>query len=316
MEQLRVGTRGSALALWQAEWVAARLRALHPGLEVTIVPIKATADARPDVPISRLGTKGLFTGTIEAALLASEIDLAVHSLKDMASATVPGLHIVAIPVREDPRDALVTSQGDSIAALPAGARVGTGSPRRRAQLHHVRPDLELVEIRGNVDTRLRKLREGDYDALVLAAAGLHRLGRRDAISCYLDPQVMLPAGGQGAIAVQARLEDERATKLAGGLDDRAARACCTAERRVQEILEGGCKVPIGTLAVLRGDILSLEAMVASEDGQHYARTRADGSADDPYALAERVAQLLRGQGADDILRQARATTNQEGKASD
>lgn len=307
MERIVIGTRGSALALWQTQWVADQLRAAHGDLEVEIATIVAPADAAPDVPIARLGTKGLFTKTLEDALLAGRIDLAVHSLKDLAAEMPPGLTLAAIPAREDPRDALISPAATTLDDLPAGARVGTSAPRRRAQLLHLRPDLELCEIRGNVDTRLRKLTEGQYDALVLAAAGLHRLQRQQAITAHLDPAVLLPAGGQGALGVQARAGDRRVLALAAVLADHAATLCCQAERRLQEILEGGCRVPIGALATLDGSTLTLEAVVATEDGAMLVRETASGSAEESHALAEHLAQCLLERGARDILRRVRAS---------
>ena len=321
MDSLTIGTRGSALALWQAEWVAEQLRRRHAGLEVRLERIVAPADAVPDVPIAQIGTKGLFTKTLEDALLDGRIDVAVHSLKDLASVSPEWLTLAAIPVREDPRDALVTTapatlnpQGAvaqsalnmsaTLDLLLPGARVGTGAPRRRAQLLHLRPDLRLLDVRGNVDTRLRKLHEGQYDALILAAAGLHRLGRGDAITAYLDPSALLPAGGQGALGIQARAGDARVYELVTPLADRAATLCCTAERRLQEVLEGGCRVPIGALARLDGETLTLDAVVASEDGALLRRDSFSGPAADPRGLGERLAARLLAQGAGEILARA------------
>jgi hydroxymethylbilane synthase len=301
-----IGTRGSALALSQAEWVAAELRRHHAGLDVRLERIMAPADATPDVPIALLGTKGLFTKTLEDALLDGRIDVAVHSLKDLASVSPPGLSLAAIPRREDPREALVSTFPGGLDALPSRARVGTGAPRRRAQLLRLRPDLQILDVRGNVDTRLRKLHEGQYDALVLAAAGLHRLGRRDAITAYLEPAVMLPAGGQGALGIQVRADDAHVHDLVAPLTDRATTLCCTAERRLQEALEGGCRVPVGTLALLDGDTLILDAMVASEDGTLLVREGLTGPAGDPRAVGERLAERLLAQGAAEILHTGRA----------
>jgi hydroxymethylbilane synthase len=305
-ESIIIGTRGSALALWQAEWVAAELRRRHAGLEVHLERIVAPADAAPEVPIERLGTKGLFTKTLEDALLDGRIDVAVHSLKDLASVSPPGLTLAAIPPREDPRDALVAPTATSLDGLPTGARVGTSAPRRVAQLLHLRPDLRVLAVRGNVDTRLRKLAAGEYDALMLAAAGLHRLGRSDAITAYLDPDVIVPAGGQGALGVQARADDVRVLALVAPLADRATTLCCTAERRLQEVLEGGCRVPIGALARLDGTTLTLDGVVASEDGTRLVRNRLDGPFEDPQGLGERLAARLLAHGAAEILQTVRA----------
>ena len=305
-DSIIIGTRGSALALWQAEWVAAELRRRHAGLEVRLERIIAPADAAPDIPIAQMGTKGLYTKTLEEALLAGHIDVAVHSLKDLASVSPPGLSLAAIPKREDPREALVSTFPGGLDALPSRARVGTSAPRRRAQLLHMRPDLEILDVRGNVDTRLRKLHQGQYDALILAAAGLHRLGRRDAITAYLDPAVMVPAGGQGALGIQVRADDAGTHDLVAPLADRATTLCCTAERRLQEALEGGCRVPIGALAHLDGETLTLDAVVASEDGTHLVRAGLSGPAGDPHPLGERLAERLLAQGAAEILRAGRA----------
>ena len=300
---LVIGTRGSALALWQAEWVAVELRRRHPDLDVRLQRISSTADAAPNVPLAELGTKGVFTKTLEDALLDGRIDLAVHSLKDLGSVLPPGLMLAAIPPREDPREALVLPLPvrGSLDGLPQGARVGTSAPRRRAQLRHLRPDLTLLDVRGNVDTRLRKLREGQYDALVLAAAGLRRLGFDDAIASSIDPTVVLPAGGQGALGLECRAGDDRTHVLVGPLNDPTTMACCTAERRMQEVLEGGCRVPIGALAREEGDTLTLTGVVASEDGLRFVRDTMSGPAGAAMGLGERLAQRLLDAGADKIL---------------
>ena len=306
MDTLTIGTRGSALALWQAEWVAATLRRHHPDLDVRLRRIVSTGDAEPNVPLAELGTKGVFTKTIEDALLDGRIDVAVHSLKDLGSVLPPGLTLAAIPPREDPRDALVLPLGQhgSLDTLPIGARVGTSAPRRRAQLRHLRHDLTLLDVRGNVDTRLRKLRDGYYDALVLAAAGLRRLRLDDAISAYIDTSTLLPAGGQGALGIETRAGDARVRALVSLLDDAATMACCTAERRMQDVLEGGCRVPIGALARHDGETLTLQGVVASEDGKLFVRAMLKGPASDPAALGEQLAQRLLAAGADKILREA------------
>ena len=308
MDTIIIGTRGSALALWQAEWVATELQRRHPNLDVRLQRIVSTGDAEPTVPLAELGTKGVFTKTIEDALLAGRIDVAVHSLKDLGSVLPPGLTLVAIPPREDPRDALVLSLGwqGSLDTLPLGARVGTSAPRRRAQLLHLRPDLTLLDVRGNVDTRLRKLREGHYDALVLAAAGLRRLRLDAAISAYIDTSTLLPAGGQGALGIETRAGDARTRALVSPLNDAETMACCTAERRMQETLEGGCRVPIGALARLDGETLTLTGVVASEDGRLFVRDTIAGPAGDPAALGAQLARQLLTAGGDQILQGVRA----------
>lgn len=290
-----IGSRGSQLALWQARWVAEQL----PGAE--IVTIKTTGDKITDVPLARAGgTKALFTKEIEEALLEGRIDLAVHSLKDMPAQIDPRLTIAAVPVREDPRDALV---GRKLAGLPAGAVVGTSSVRRAAQLRHLRPDLRIENLRGNVETRLRKLDDGRYDAIVLAAAGLRRLGLDARITELLDPEVMCPAIGQGALAIEARADDEQTLRVLAPLDNAAARAETTAERALLLDLGGGCQVPVGGLARLIGDLLRITAVVASPNGAQLIRVSLEGPASDPAGLGRRAAQELLSRGADRILEQ-------------
>ena len=294
-----IGSRGSPLALWQARWVAAQL----PGAEIAV--IKTTGDKITDVPLAQVGgTKGLFIKEIEEALVEGRIDLAVHSLKDVPAQIDPRLIIAAIPAREDPRDALV---GRSLSELPKGARVGTSSLRRAAQLRHLRGDLQLEELRGNVDTRLRKLDEGRYDAIVLAAAGLSRLGLEGRIAERLDPEVMCPAIGQGALAIETRAGDGETRKLLAPLDDPAARAETTAERALLAALGGGCQLPLGGSARLAGDRLRLTAVVASPDGAELVRVTLGGPASDPAELGRRAAEDLLRRGADRILQQVYAS---------
>lgn len=298
-----LGTRGSALALWQSEWVAAALHRLAPTVDVEITRISSVADRLPETPITELGTKGVFTKTLEDALFDGRIDMAVHSLKDLASDLPPGLTLAAVPPREDPRDVLVSALASSLETLPPGSRVGSSAPRRVAQLAHLRPDLVYLPIRGNVDTRLRKLDDGEYDALILAAAGLHRLGYARRITAYIEPGLMLPAGGQGALGIEARGDDAGLLALLALLNDAPTVACVTAERRLQAVLEGGCRVPIGALAHVApvGDTLTLDAVVASEDGHVLIRDSLTGPLDAPGSLGERVAQALLEKGAGAIL---------------
>ena len=294
-----IGSRGSPLALWQARWVAAQL----PGAEIAV--IKTTGDKITDVPLAQVGgTKGLFIKEIEEALVEGRIDLAVHSLKDVPAQIDPRLIIAAIPAREDPRDALV---GRSLPELPKGARVGTSSLRRAAQLRHLRGDLQVEELRGNVDTRLRKLDEGRYDAIVLAAAGLSRLGLEGRIAERLDPEVMCPAIGQGALAIETRAGDGETRKLLAPLDDPSARAETTAERALLAALGGGCQLPLGGSARLAGDRLRLTAVVASPDGAELVRVTLGGPASDPAELGRRAAEDLLRRGADRILQQVYAS---------
>jgi len=290
-----IGSRGSALALWQANWVRQRLEA--PGERWRIEIIKTTGDKIADVPLAQVGTKGLFTKEIDEALLDERIDLAVHSLKDLPTELPRGLAIAAIPEREDARDALV---GARLAELAPGAKVGTSSLRRVAQLHAVRPDLAVESVRGNVDTRLRKLGDGQYDALVMAAAGLRRLGLESRIAEFLPVDVMCPAVGQGALAIATREEGD-AAQACRRLDDAATRLAVEAERAVLASLGGGCQVPIGAYGRIDGDRLDLVALVASPDGARVIRRNASGPAHCGLAIGEDLGRRLLDAGAREIL---------------
>lgn len=289
-----IGSRGSQLALWQANHIAACLRKL--GVETRLEIIKTTGDKITDVPLAQVGGKGLFTKEIEEALLAGTIDLAVHSLKDMPTGLPEGLTLAAIPEREDPRDALI---GRPLAELGAGSRVGTSSLRRAAQLHALGRGLITENLRGNVDTRLRKLDEGHYDAIVLAAAGLRRLGWTERIRELIDPEVMCPAAGQGALAIETRDDGGEGHAIAGKLDHAATNSAVTAERSLLATLEGGCQVPIGAHARFDGDVLQLMAVVASPDGARVMRDRAHGR--DAVALGRELGERMLAAGARDIL---------------
>lgn len=294
---LVIGSRGSQLALWQAHWVRARLEEL--GEECRIEIIHTTGDKITNVALSKVGTKGLFTKEIEEALLAGSIDLAVHSLKDMPTEMPQGLVLAATPVREDPRDALV---GKRLGDLPQGARVGTSSLRRSAQLRAVRPDLSIENIRGNVDTRLRKLDEGQYDAILLASAGLRRLGWQDRIAELLNPEVMCPAVGQGALAIETRDDDGRAFRVCRRLEDATTRICVTAERAVLAALGGGCQVPIGAYAVTEDPgAVQIQAVVISPDGGEVVRKTARGASADAGRLGSELGQELLASGGREIL---------------
>jgi hydroxymethylbilane synthase len=292
---LVIGSRGSQLALWQARWVQARLAEL--GLESRIEIIKTTGDKVVSVPLSSVGGKGLFTKEIEDALLAREVDLAVHSLKDLPTEIPPGLQITAIPQREDPRDAMV---GRRLSELREGAKVGTSSLRRSAQLRRLRPDLQVESVRGNVDTRLRKLDEGQYESIVLAAAGLTRLGWSSRIAEFLDPEVMCPAVGQGALAVETRIGENACQAL----DDAATRAAVTAERAVLSALGGGCLTPIGAHARVEGEQLRLMAIVLSVDGAQSVRGQADGMVGDAQRIGRELGEKLLKEGAARLLDRA------------
>ena len=296
---VRIGTRASELALRQARQVAAALAAV--GVASELVTYTTVGDRRLDQPLSAIGAKGLFTAELEADLLAGRTDCCVHSLKDLPTDSPPGLAVVAQLRREDPRDALVVAPGvraRSLAELPAGARVGTSSLRRRAQLLAARPDLDVRELRGNVPTRLRKVDEGQVDAAILAAAGLHRLELAARIAAYLDAPAWLPAAGQGAIAVQARASDDRLGALLAGLDDPPTSRATAAERAFLAGLEGGCQVPIGALVTPDGTLHGLIADVTGRRVLHGAT--ALGA--DPATAGRALAAELRGRGADDILR--------------
>jgi hydroxymethylbilane synthase len=308
-ETLRLGTRGSPLALWQAGEVERRLLERRPRLRIVREILKTPGDRVVDQALYRIGDKGLFTKDVESALAAGTIDLAVHSLKDLPTALAPGLVLAAVLEREDPRDALVSS-GARLDELPPSARVGTSSLRRRAQLLALRPDLRIVEVRGNVATRLEKAERGECEAVVLARAGLLRLGLEGRVVEVFDPERMLPAVGQGVVAVEAREDDASTRELAASIDDRATRLAATAERTLLARLEGGCQVPVGALAAPTGDELVLTALVAALDGRD--RVRASSSAkvateSDARALGESVAEKLLAGGAREVLDRIRAS---------
>jgi hydroxymethylbilane synthase len=300
---IRVGTRGSDLALSQARHIIALLERHHPGVDFRIVEVSTRGDRDRETPLHRAGGVGLFVKGLEVALLDDEIDLAVHSLKDMPSRVPPDLALAAVPRRADPRDTLVSAAGGTLMDLPPGAWVGTGSPRRRAQILALRPDLQVVGIRGNVDTRLRKLFAGDYDAVVLAAAGLIRLGREGAVTEWLSPQVLLPAAGQGALAVEIRADDEETRALAAAANHQAAWAAARAERSFMARLGAGCHVPAAAYAVVEGDEgrLWLRGLVASHDGQTMIRAERRGAMDAADGLGRAVAEDLLQRGAGELL---------------
>jgi hydroxymethylbilane synthase len=293
---LVIGSRGSQLALWQARWVSSRLA--DAGIESRIEIIKTTGDKVTSVPLANVGGKGLFTKEIEDALLAGQVDLAVHSLKDLPTEVPDGLEITAIPQREDPRDAMV---GSTLAGLRRGAKVGTSSLRRTSQLRRLRPDLEIESVRGNVDTRLRKLDEGQYDAIVLAAAGLTRLGWAARIAEALEPEVMCPAVGQGALAVETRADDGPAQRVCRSLDDADTRAAVTAERALLAALGGGCSTPIGAHGRVEATRLRLTAVVLSADGSEAVRDSLEGSAAEPERIGRELGNKLLAHGAARIL---------------
>jgi len=301
MPRLRLATRESALALWQTEHVAARLRALHPGLEVELVPMTTRGDQILDRALAAVGGKGLFLKELEVAMLEDRADAAVHSLKDVPMELDGPFVLPAILERADPRDAFVSNRHASLDALPEGARVGTSSLRRQAQLRALRPDLELVDLRGNVNTRLAKLDAGQYDAIVLACAGLQRLGFESRMAERLAPQRLLPAVAQGAIAIECRDGDGVTARWLRGLDDAATRTCVEAERAMNRALHGSCHVPVAGFAELSGSRLHLRGLVGRVADGRLLRAEAEGPAADPQALGRHVAEALLAQGAGDLL---------------
>jgi hydroxymethylbilane synthase len=298
---VRVATRGSLLALTQTGWVVDRLKEANPGVDFELITFKTVGDKVLDVALSQIGGKGLFTKELEDALLGGKADIAVHSLKDMPTEFPEGLILGCIPPREDPRDVVITVDGTQFMDLPAGTLVGTSSLRRLAQLRAHRPDLEYVSIRGNVDTRLRKLQEGQVGALIMAAAGLHRAGFTARITEYLEPEFCLAAPGQGALAIEIRDRDSAIGAIVGRLHDRETALQIDAERTLLARLQGGCQVPIGAYATLAGDRLHLEGLIASPDGTKVIRYAAEGSTGDARMLGDQVAVWLLEHGGAEIL---------------
>lgn len=317
MKRLRIGTRGSALALWQANHVAEELKRLH-GAETELIRIRTSGDRLQSATAAQIneqigsesGAKGIFIKEIEEELLAEQIDLAVHSMKDVPTETPPGLSFAAITRREDPRDCLISRNGETLEALAKGARIGTSSLRRQAQLRHHRPDLDVTELRGNVDTRLKKLERGEFDGIVLAVAGVNRLGLAGKITQILDEGVMLPAVGQGALGIETRISDTETARLVAVLDDGESRICIAAERSVLQALQGGCQIPLGVLGSLRGGELHLEAGVFSAAGSEYVRCSENGPPEEAHEIGQRLATVLIEAGADKLLRRAGRSVGQ------
>ncbi len=300
MKPLRIGTRGSILARWQAEFVRKQLFQLA-GVEPEIVIIKTSGDQNQHDALTEMGGKGIFIKELEEALLAETVDLAVHSVKDIPTETPGRLFFPAVCRRDDVRDCLISNSGATLAQLKQGARVGTGSLRRQAQLLHFRPDFDIRELRGNVDTRLRKVESGQYDAIILSKAGLDRLGWAHKITEPLSTEISLPAVGQGAIAVQSRVADTQAAEILSKLDDPETRTAIMAERALLSTMQGGCSVPLGAWARVERNELVMEAVVCSVDGVRYVRRQATASPDQAVELGQRVAQLLIESGAREIL---------------
>jgi hydroxymethylbilane synthase len=301
MDVIRIGTRGSPLAVWQAEWVRSRLLALHPQYKVELTKIKTTGDKILDVPLAQVGGKGLFVKEIETALLEGRIDLAVHSMKDMPAQVPSGLCIGVVPERENPLDILIARNGYLFKDLPQGAKIGSSSLRRGAQVRHIRPDMTVHPLRGNLDTRIRKLDTEGLDAIVLAAAGVKRLGLEAHITEYLPETIMLPAIGQGALAIEVREDDDATRNLIAPMDHRDTRLAVESERAFLSRLEGGCQVPIAAHAKIAGDAIELTGLVAEVNGSVLLRDTITGSVDKHEALGVELANKLLDQGGRKIL---------------
>ncbi|QJD28878.1 hydroxymethylbilane synthase [Methylococcus geothermalis] len=308
---LRIATRKSPLALWQAEYVASRLQAAHPGLRVELVGMTTRGDKLLDAPLAKVGGKGLFVKELEQGMLEGVADIAVHSMKDVPVEFPEGLHLAAILERDDPRDALVSTRYRNFAELPADARIGTSSLRRQCQLKSRLPACTLYDLRGNVNTRLAKLDAGEFDAIVLAAAGLKRLGLHGRIAETLAPEHSLPAIGQGAIGVECRSEDTRTNALLEPLHHQPTAWCVLAERAMNRRLNGGCQVPIAGFAQREGDTLRLRGLVGNPDGSGIIEAEATGHVSAAEALGEQVAEELLGYGADEILRRVYAAPQRQ-----
>lgn len=298
---LRIATRQSRLALWQAEHVAARLREAHPGLAVTLAPMTTQGDRILDRALAEVGGKGLFIKELELAMTEGRADIAVHSMKDVPSEMPPGMTLASMLPRADPRDAFVSVRHASFALLPKGARVGTSSLRRQSQLKYARPDLEIITLRGNVDTRLRKLDEGQYDAIILAAAGLVRLGLDRRITHFFDIDQCVPAVGQGVVGIECRADDERSLRLVRALNDAMAWQCCEAERAFAHRLQGSCQSPIAGLAEIEGTELRLRGVIGSPDGRELYRGSNAGPIAAAASLGAQLAERLLDAGARNLL---------------
>ncbi len=310
---VRIATRKSALALWQAEYVKAQLEHFHTDITVELVPMTTKGDIILDTPLAKVGGKGLFVKELEVAILEGRADIAVHSMKDVPVDFPPGLGLEVICPREDPRDAFVSNHYQSLSDLPHGATVGTSSLRRQCQLKAMRPDLNILDLRGNVNTRLRKLDEGNYDAIILAAAGLIRLEMTERITDFIEPETMLPANGQGAVGIECRTDDEQIKSLLAPLEDTDTRHRVLAERAMNKALEGGCQVPIGSYAIIeqtaQGAQLYLRGLVGALDGSQIIHSAIRGNLEQGQTLGETLAQNLLAQGANTILQQVYDTNN-------
>ncbi len=298
---IRIATRKSPLAMWQAEHVAAELKKAHPGIEVELLGMSTQGDKILDTPLAKIGGKGLFVKELEQGMLEGRADIAVHSMKDVPVVLPEGLHLAVIMQREDPRDAFVSNNYADFSELPDGARVGTSSLRRQSQLAEVRPDLEIIPLRGNVNTRLRKLDEGDYDAIILASAGLMRLGFEQRITAKIGPEQSLPAIGQGAVGIECRSDDDAINALLAPLHHSETASCVSAERALNQRLNGGCQVPIAGYAMLGSGQLWLRGLVGEPDGSRIIRGEVEGGVEEAEAMGVGLAERLLGWGADEIL---------------
>lgn len=301
-----VGARGSALSTWQATWVCRTLKEKAPQFDYEFQAIKTKGDKILDSPLAKIGDKGLFVREIEQALYDGSIHLAVHSLKDLPTEMPDGLILAAVGKREDYRDVLVSNDGIRFADLPAGARIGTSSLRRTAQILHHRPDLKILDIRGNLDTRLKKAKDGEYDAIVLAAAGIRRMERAEEITEYFEPEFIIPAVSQGCIGIESREDDEEIRGLVNLINDRASELAARAERAYMRVLEGGCQVPIGALAEVQGNNINIRGMVASLDGSRLLKDVVSAEAAEPEKAGAELAEKLKAQGAVELLAEIRA----------
>ena len=308
--EIIIGTRDSKLALWQAHWVKGALERIAPDHSYAIRPIKTTGDKRLETPLSQIGDKGLFTKELEEALLKGLIHMAVHSMKDLPTRLPEGLALAAVCAREKPNDVLVSRQGQRFADLPSGAVIGTGSLRRRAQITYLRPDLQTADLRGNLNTRLEKLDKGLYDAIILAWAGMKRLGQSASITEIIPPDMCMPAVGQGALGIEIVADDELAQDLAGKLNHPETRCAVEAERAFLRRLEGGCRAPLGALGAVSAGRLTLEGVVAALDGRILLRASLSGAVDDPAATGELLAERMLGMGAGELLDECRREYNE------
>lgn len=299
--ELNIGTRGSQLALFQANWVKDQLAHAHPGLRITLIKIKTTGDKIQEAPLAKIGGKGLFVKEIEEALLQKKIDLAVHSVKDVPTEFPKGLHLSVVTKREDPRDVLISKDGKTLKDLPQHAKIGTSSLRRQAQLLHFRSDVELIPLRGNLDTRLKKLKTMNLNAIILALAGVKRLGFEERITEIIPPEISLPAIGQGALGIETRMNDKEVEDQIRFLNDQDSSIAITAERAFLKKLEGGCQVPIAAFARIFGATLHIDGLIGTIDGKRLIRHHLEGPIEKAESLGVELAEILLGKGAKEIL---------------